>query len=538
MTGKLLLIGIVVGLCVALGIGLLESGAGTFELTLLHTNDVHSHYDASTDAEGLPVGGAARLATLVREIREEEPDTLLLDAGDQSQGTLYYNVGGADIVAAVMNAVGYDAMCVGNHEFDDGPSSLARLIDEANFPILSANIDAAADPDLAGTIPPFDVILVGDQTIGVFGLTAESTAYASSPGPNVTFTPTMEAAARVVSSLESQGIDKIIALTHLGYEEDVALGKAVAGIDVIVGGHSHTLLGAGETAEGPYPTRVKSPTGDPVVIVTDYEWGLALGRLDLIFDRRGVVRTATGQPIPIDGSIAEATDVLDILAPYSEGVDQLMAESVGETTVDLDGDRSAVRSRETNLGDFIADAMLWKTQALDADVAIQNGGGIRATLPAGEVSMGQILEVLPFGNTITMVEISGDSLAAALENGVSQVEQGAGRFPQVAGLRFTYDPSAEPGARVRSVEVWNPDTGAYKPLEPAQIYAVATNDFLATGGDGYDALLSETNAYETGWLVSDVTAEFLKLTSPISPQTEDRIQIVNDGEDEAAVQGD
>jgi 5'-nucleotidase len=207
-----------------------------------------------------------------------------------------------------------------------------------------------------------------------------------------------------------------------------------------------------------------------------------------------------------------------------------MTEPVGSSTVALDGDRDAVRSRETNLGDLIADAMLWKTGTLDAQAAIQNGGGIRASIPVGEVTMGQVLEVLPFGNEISTVTLTGEALVAAIENGVSQVEAGAGRFPQVAGIHFSYDLSAEPGARIRSIDVWNPEARDYQPVAAGDTYVVAVNSFLADGGDGYDALTTATARYDTGWLLSDVLAEYLEAVSPISAAMEGRIRM--DGENE------
>jgi len=184
-----------------------------------------------------------------------------------------------------------------------------------------------------------------------------------------------------------------------------------------------------------------------------------------------------------------------------------------------------VRSAETNLGNLIADAMLAKTRGLGANVALMNGGGIRASVPSGEITMGKVLEVLPFGNQITTVRVRGRDLTAALENGVSQAESGAGRFPQVAGVRFTYDPAAPAGGRVRAVELWDRATQAYRALLPDEGVVIATNDFLAGGGDGYDALASGSR-YDTGWLLSDALAEYVAAQSPVAIEIEGRIQTV------------
>jgi len=524
MNWKLILVGLTILLCLGVGLPWGASKEEPLELTILHTNDLHAHYDALSSAGEDEAGGVARIASLVKDVRRETKHAVLLDAGDQFQGSLYFHVGGAEAVAKVMNAVGYDGMTVGNHEFDSGPEELARFLALAEFPVFSANIETLNEPALAGRIPPFDVFLVDGETIAVFGLTTETTSTASSPGPNVTFSPAVRSAAAIVDHIERQGINKIIALTHLGYERDLELAKAVPGIDVIVGGHSHTRLGETEDAAGPYPTIVDSSAGEPVVVVTAWEWGRVLGRIDVRFDARGVVREAKGLAIPVDESVPADAEVAAVLAAYADDIAILMETTLGTTDVALDGERGAIRSRETNLGNLICDAMLWKTSTLGAQVALQNGGGVRASIPAGDITMGQVLQVLPFGNEISVLSVTGAGLREALENGVSQVEQGAGRFPHVAGVRFAFDPAAAPGARVTSVDVWDNATRSYQAITPGKTYRVATNTYLADGGDGYAAFATGADRYDTGWLLSDALAEYLEAESPVAPEIEGRIQ--------------
>jgi len=524
MNWKLLvLIGIA---CVGLmAFGLLdrtEIGEGDFDLTILHTNDVHAHYDSFEPWGDVVQGGVGRLKTLVDEIRDEEDNVLLLDAGDQFQGTLFFTVGGAEVVADVMNGLGYDAMCVGNHEFDAGPPELARFIEAADFSVLSANTNATADPDLVGSIRSYVVRNYDCGEVGIIGLTTEHTATSSSPGPNVRFLDAIDTAQRTADGLTADGVDVIVALTHLGYADDVELAQAISGIDIIVGGHSHTLLGPGEGADGPYPMVTTSASGDPVLIVTAAEWGKYLGRLDVSFTRDGLVSRFAGEPIFIDASIPEDPRMVSVLDRYRPEIDALMTQVVGETTVDLNGAREEVRVGETNLGNLICDAMLWKTRGLGATIAIQNGGGIRASIPPGEITMGQVLQVLPYGNQITTVTITGAELLAAIENGVSGVEEEAGRFPHVGGMRYVFDPAVEAGARVMAVDVWDGESESFVPLDSDAIYTIATNNYLADGGDGYD-YSGAGDSYDSGWLLSDAFAEYLESAGPVTPQIEGRI---------------
>jgi len=499
---------------------------GPITITILHTNDTHAHLESFAPFKQPLQGGVARRYTLIERIRAEGGNVILLDAGDVFQGTLYFNQyqGQADLY--FMNAMGYDAMCVGNHEFDSGPAVLAAFIDGAQFPVISANIDVSAEPTLAGKIPAYTVLDVAGEKIAVFGLTTEDTPILSSPGPNVVFKDPISSAEATVDELEAQGINKIIALTHLGYSRDLDLAAAVEGIDVIVGGHSHTLLGDMEGAEGPYPTVVTSPAGEPVLVVTVKCWGSYLGRLDVTFTADGVVETYGGAPIFIDESIPENPEMAAKLAEYAVPIEELKATIIGQTAVDLDGEREHVRTQETNLGNLICDAMLWRTAADNTVIAIQNGGGIRASIPAGDVSVGQVLEVLPFGNTIVNFDLTGAEIVEALENGVSMVEEVKGRFPQVGGLRYTFNPDLPAGSRIISVEVWDPAQKAYAPLDLKATYRVCTNNFLYGGGDGYEVFKTKArNVNETGLLLSDVLIEYIKAHSPVSPAVEGRIAV-------------
>lgn len=524
----------------------LPAGAqdGGFDLTILHTNDVHARVDefdsgANTcDEEERAAnecyGGVARRATVIDQVRGEVDNVLLLDAGDQFQGTLFYNQYKGAEAQEMMNLLGYDAMTIGNHEFDDGPGTLGSFIRGVNFPVVAANIDASAEAELAGLIEPFAVLEVGGEQIGVVGFTTEETAILSSPGSNVNFNNIEESVQAAVDELTDQGINKIIGLSHAGYPRDMEVAAAVTGLDVIVGGHSHTVLSNTDPdAAGPYPTVVDGPDGSPVLIVSNGSYGRNLGRLDVSFDEAGVVTEYAGEPILLDSSVAQDEDIQALVQEKAQPLNELMAQVIGVAEVDLDGDRTTCRFGECTMGNLIADAVMWKTEGEGVQIVILNGGGIRASIPAGDVTVGDVLTVLPFGNLISTFELTGAQVVEALENGVSRAEnsenEGTGRFPQVAGLRYSWDATQPVGSRIVSVEVLGED-GSYSPIDPDQTYKVASNDFMRTGGDGYEVFVNAANAYDFGPSLDLAVQDYIAANSPVAPELEGRITQVEAGE--------
>ena len=510
----------------------------TFQLTILHTNDTHGRIDQFTEvgsrctpadvAEDRCVGGVARRATIIKQIRAEGGNVLLLDGGDQFQGTLFYTKYKGKEASTFMNLLGYDAMAVGNHEFDDGPANLARFIERIKFPIISASIDASSDPDLAGLIQSYTILEVDGKQIGIVGYTTEETSILSSPGNNVRFLNIERTVQAAVDELTAKGVTIIIAVSHAGYDRDQQVGKSVNGIDVIVGGHSHTLLSNTDSfAFGPYPTVVNSPDGSPVLVVTDYQWGINLGKLDVIFDSQGRPESWSGAPIHLDSSVAMDPEVQALVEEYRAPLDELQQAVVGQATDLLDGDRASCRFGECTMGNFVADAILWSTASEGVQVAIINGGSFRSSIAKGDITLGNILEVLPFSNTIATLDLTGEDVVAALENGVSRahsaINEGTGRFPQIAGMRYSWSPDKLPGERIINVEIQNAD-GSFTPIDLQETYKIATNDFLRKGGDGYSVFLEKArNEYDAGANLEDVVAAYAESHSPINPKLDGRI---------------
>ncbi|TAA72884.1 5'-nucleotidase C-terminal domain-containing protein [Planococcus salinarum] len=516
---------------------------GEFDLTIMHTNDTHANLD-----------DAPKRATLVKQIRAQNANSLLLDAGDVFSGSLYFNIfeGAADLV--MMNFMGYDAMTFGNHEFDLGNSvdengetvghqALQEFVQGADFPFVATNVDFSGDAKFDGLQKNvytadygngeiYDGIIkeVNGEQVGIFGLTTEETSEISSPD-TVAFTNYLEAAEEAVAAFEAAGVNKVIALTHIGYNDseqfdnDLLLAQNVAGIDVIVGGHTHTALDEGVVIDD---------NGAPVVIVQTGQYGSNLGQIDVTFDADGVITSTEGATHPVtlhDVSEAEAdAEAVELLAPFKETVEETKFESTGAyTEVFLNGGRNegGVRTSETNLGNVITDGMLYAAQQIDQDtvIALTNGGGIRASIDVGDITIGEVLTTMPFGNSLAIMNISGAELKTALEHSVKEFPAESGGFLHVAGMEFSFDPSQPVGSRVTSMNVRS-EGGVLTKIENDEFYKVATNTFTAGGGDGYEVF---ANAYadgrvsEPGNIDYEMFIDYITEFEAIAPMLENRI---------------
>ncbi len=498
-------------------------------LTILHTNDFHSRvepvskYDsgcsAEDNAEGKCFGGYARLVTAVAEARKRNPDAILVDGGDQFQGSLFYTYYKGKAAAEMMNTLKYDGMTVGNHEFDDGPEVLRGFMDSLNFPILMSNADVSKEPSLQGVLKKSTVIEKGGHKIGLIGLTPEDTSELASPGKFVVFSNPVEAVQGEVDALTAMGVNKIIVLSHSGYRLDQEVASKVKGVDVIVGGHSNTFLSnTSDKAKGPYPTMV----GDTAVVQA-YAYGKYLGELTVTFDDDGNLVEAVGEPLVIDGEVAEDPATVARVAELAKPLDEIRSKIVANSAAVIEGNRDVCRVQECEMGNLVADAMLARVADQGIDIAIMNSGGIRASIDAGDVTMGEVLSVLPFQNTLATFQITGEGVLAALENGVSQVEEVKGRFPQVAGMKFTWDATVAPGeGRVKSVMLKDGD--GWTELDPAATYGVVTNNYVRGGGDGYKMFVTDSmNAYDFGPNLEDVLAEYMANADSVQPMLDGRI---------------
>ncbi|GGA21797.1 bifunctional metallophosphatase/5'-nucleotidase [Neptunicoccus cionae] len=505
-----------------------SAAAADYSLTILHTNDFHSRfepiskYDSGCSAEdndaGKCFGGSARLVTAIADARARSNNSILVDGGDQFQGSLFYTYYKGKLAAEMMNKLGYDGMTVGNHEFDDGPEVLRGFMDAVDFPVLMSNADVSREELLKDKLAKSTVIERGGEKLGLIGLTPHDTHELASPGPNITFTDPVDAVQGEVDRLTEMGVNKIIVLSHSGYMVDQKVAAETTGVDVIVGGHTNTLLSnTNERAQGPYPTMV-----DDTAIVQAYAYGKFLGELNVTFNDAGEIVSAEGEPVIVDGEVAEDADTKARIAEAAVPLDEIRNKVVAETAASVQGNREVCRIEECEMGNLVADAMLARVKDQGIQIAIANSGGLRASLDAGEVTMGEVLSVLPFQNTLSTFQVSGQTVIDALENGVSQVEEVKGRFPQVAGLTFMWDPSKPAGeGRISNVMVDRGD--GYAPIDPAATYGLVSNNYVRGGGDGFKMFRDAENAYDYGPDVADVLAEYLAENAPYKPYTDGRI---------------
>ena len=435
-------------------------------VTFLHVNDV---YEIAPGDEG---GGFAPLMTLLEEERARHPNTITTFGGDLLSPSILSGLTQGAQMIAMLNAIGTDVAVPGNHEFDFGPKVASERFTESKFPWIAANVmDEATNAPLSGTVSGH-LMPLGDDEIGFLGVVTPETATLSSPGPTVRFADPIEAAAKAAADLKAAGADLVVALTHENFADDRRLLDAVDDVDIVLGGHDHNPI---------------TWYDDGGLILKAGHDAHYLAVLDVTLDRAlddGEVKTVwrpTWRYLATKGVAPDPT-VAALVDGYEKRLDTELGVPVGEAAVTLDTRRGTVRGEESNFGNFVADAL---KSATGADVALTNGGGIRGdrTYPAGTVlTRKDILSELPFGNLAVLIELSGIDLKAALENGVSQVEDGGGRFPQVAGMAFAYRGDAPPGERIAEVTVGG------EPLDPSKTYKVATNDYVYGGGDGYAAL--------------------------------------------------
>lgn len=482
--------------------GSVQEAECTVRITLLQVNDVYQFAPVDRGTRG----GLARVMTLKKEIQKESPHTLFLFAGDTispSVESITYK--GAQMIES-WNTAGLDYATFGNHEFDFGPEVLRERMKESRFAWLAANVIDRITGKPFGGAEAFVIREFDGVKVGIFGLVLPETKTTSRPGPDVDFRNPCEIARKVVADIHSRGAKVVVALTHLSMREDKELARC-ADVDVIIGGHEHTLL---ESAAG----------GAPIFKMTAD--ARELGRIDLnVSKTSGELESIDWKVMPVTSETKEDQEFAAVYRKYA-GLLKELSQAVGRTSVALDARSAENRTRETNVGNMVVEAF---RSATAADVALMNGGSIRADtiISPGRLTKRDLLSILPFKNKVVKLELTGATLRTALEHGVSRsAEDGEpGRFPQVAGIRFTFDASRPAGSRLVNVTVNG------QPVDDKRKYTLATTDFLAVdGGDGYSMLKGARLLIspEQGQSDFDILRRAVAAAKSIAPKVDERIR--------------
>jgi len=444
---------------------------GSKELEIYYVNDVHGYYESIDRDNPEFTLSLAKLKTVLNKAREDK-NVLMLDAGDLvAGGNVFAILAKGSNMIDLYNLIGIDAMVAGNHEFDYGSARLVELKNQANFPIISANIFLKENDEsllISHIVKDF-----GSFKVGIFGITTPETAYKTNPKgiENLRFEEDIvKVANQEIESLKAEGVDYIIALTHLGIEGEYnskMLATNSQGIDLIIDGHSHTEI-------------IGDKVNDTTIVQTG-SYIENIGHASVNIESKEIntefITKEQGKYIEDDKSVIE---LYKELKSQNESV---MNNVVAYADIEYDGLRDNVRTKETNLSKLITDAMLYYSEA---DIALMNGGGIRTSIDVGDITRGEIISVLPFGNLLRVIEISGQDIKDLLEHGYSALPEASGSFSQVSGVTFDFDVNQEANQRISNIKVANKD------LDLEQTYKLATNDFITNGGDGYTMFTDKT----------------------------------------------
>ena len=534
----------------------LSSPVLSADLTILHINDHHSHLQAdgrmdltlAGERTRVRSGGFPALVTKFKDLAAQNKNVLKLHAGDAITGDLYYTLFKGKADAALMNEICFDAFALGNHEFDDGDAGLAAFLDElksgdCKTEVLAANVkpevgvSALAKRSATDYFTPHHVFERGDMKIGVIGIDiANKTKQSSSPDETTMFADELTTAQAEIDGLTKQGVRHIILLTHYQYENDLALAKALKGVDVIIGGDSHTLLGdfsdLGKNAAGPYPTVVTGAGGQTVCVAQAWQYAQIAGELQVSFDDNGAVTACSGTPhmmladsfkrknadgkrVELEGEARAAAiaavkahpnlslvsadaDAAAVLASFSGQVDALKAEKIGTIASPLCLERIPGQGKSkmcdpadtakngSDISNLVAHA--FRDMSRTGDIAIQNGGGVRTDVKSGEFSIGDAYTLLPFANTLVELTMTGAELHQVLEDALDYAltpDGSTGAYPYAAGLRWSIDTRQPKGKRFSDIQFKGPADASWSALDKARSYKVITNNYIAGGRDGY-----------------------------------------------------
>uniref|UniRef100_A0A6B0VER7 5'-nucleotidase n=1 Tax=Ixodes ricinus TaxID=34613 RepID=A0A6B0VER7_IXORI len=548
-----------------------RSGEG-FNLTILHTNDIHSHFLQSDKRGGNCTeekakkkecyGGVSRIITKVREIKKQKTNTLFFNAGDFYQGTVWYTVLKYNIVALAMENMMYDAVCLGNHEFDDGPEGLYPFLvrmKNANVTVLGTNLETKDEPALNGIEVLKSIVYeINGVKMGVMGVVTRETLTIAKPG-KIGILDEIDSVTKEIENLKNRSVKIFALISHVGYQKDKEIAQKVEDLHFIVGGHTNTFLyhgtgtkgPGGETIEGDYPTVVER-NGKQALVTQDYWFGKYLGYLKLNFSSEGELKGWEGNPILLNQSIEEDKCMLEILEPFKEEVRKAGEEYIGISKVELEADNKTCRLKECNMVNLIADSFLayyadrnstipqaWS----NVNAAVVNAGITRTSIQQGIIRRRDIMAAMPFESSLVVLTMNGTQLRQMFVHGISKFtwyKDPEGSFLQVSGMRVVYDFKNTNSSENVTLEILcaNCSIPKYEPVDPNETYKIVTTSFIAGGGDGFKFDKEVLQSKETeGRMDVEVFTDYVRKMSPIKTPEEGRVIMLNNNRPDGSNSG-
>ncbi|CAK5263936.1 unnamed protein product [Mycena citricolor] len=499
-----------------------------FNITIYHVNDIHAHLDeittSGTDctkpASGC-YGGYARIKAAVDAGRSSAQNSLFLNMGDEFQGTLFFSYYGGEKIAETLNQLGFDALTLGNHEFDRGDAYLGQFLTNLTIPIVCANVDSQ-DEAINATVKPYHVF--PEYRLAVVAVTTDTIPSISNSDRSTAFADPVASAQYWTDYVyEHEHVERVVLMSHIGYAADIELAQKTSGIYLIIGGHSHTLLGSMPNAAGPYPTIETNLDGDEVYVITAYRYGEYLGYIDVQFDPHGKIAGYTGGPIHLTNQTAQDAELQADIKAWRIPFDAFGNQVVGDTTVLLD--HGPCKKTECNFGDLMCDAMLdYRIAQSDVVGCVLNGGGVRVDLPVGNITRGDVITAFPFGNAVTEVSFTGRQLWDLFAGAVAGISVSNGAavisWPQISqGMRVTYN-----SATKQLVDLEIGQGGNMSSIDLAATYRIVTSDYVAGGGDNIMPVQSGYVVLDT---LDEVLTAYIQQRGTVSEALQNRVVAVS-----------
>ncbi|XP_045479612.1 apyrase-like [Harmonia axyridis] len=527
-----------------------SSDTETFELSVIHINDFHARFEQTNTAGGkckketACIAGLGRIKTEINEILAEKPNSLVLNGGDNFQGTLYYNIFKYNITAHFLNTIPFDAVVLGNHEFDDGIAGVVPFMQMMKAPIVLSNVDDMFEPTFQGLYKKSVVVERNGKKIGIIGVIIQSCNEISNTEKLIFLdesTSVNEEAERLV---RDEGVFTNIVLSHSGYGIEKLIAQSAKNkISMIVGGHSHSFLYTGDNPPGPdkpagpYPTVITSDEGKTILVTQASAYTKYLGNITVFYDEEGNIKDWSGAPIYMENEIEQDQEYLNELMPYSDVVRKSGNDIIGSTLVRLE--RDDCRMGECLLGNFVTDAMVFsyiitapKASWTKAAIALMNTGGLRTSIAKGNITYDDMITAQPFANDLYMGEVTGQDLKDIFEFSASPYFYGRTfiniNILQVSGVHMVMDIRKPIGQRITTLQARCSDCQIpiYENVSMKKIYRVIVPSFLMRGGDGFSIIPERMKNVQIGEVDMDAFSHFLHNRSPLFEEVEGRIQIL------------